>query len=142
VYGIDVILSSYISLAFAHEGIKKCPKEKRHEREPKRKKNSQKHTTLGIRWWSPTQLLIQRFQELSSWHGECQDCNTRNTEICNQMSSCFSVSNCIYMQQNKHGTFGMNICNKPSSSKFSVFKLQKHALIYACKKNLTWPSSL
>jgi hypothetical protein len=28
----------------------------------KSKKRAKKHTTVGIRWWSPTQLLIYRFQ--------------------------------------------------------------------------------
>jgi hypothetical protein len=30
--------------------------------EVKRKRAKKKHTTVGIRWWSPTQLLIYRFQ--------------------------------------------------------------------------------
>ena len=38
---------------------KAIKREAEREKKPKRKK---KHTTVGIRWWSPTQLLIYRFE--------------------------------------------------------------------------------
>ena len=30
------------------------------KRDKKRKQTKKKHTTVGIRWWSPTQLLVYR----------------------------------------------------------------------------------
>ena len=34
-----------------------------------KRENNESHTTVGIRWWSPTQLLIYRF-EAYVWQSE------------------------------------------------------------------------
>ena len=45
------------------------------------KQNNKLHTTVGIRWWSPTQLLIYRF-EAYVWQSER---DAQFSSICGRM---------------------------------------------------------
>jgi hypothetical protein len=45
--------------AVSHNKNEEGKKEKKEKKKPRFQK-SKKHTTAGIRWWSPTQLLICR----------------------------------------------------------------------------------
>jgi hypothetical protein len=42
----------------------------------KKKKRNQKHTTAGIRWWSPTQLLICRSEAYVWQSGRDAQCSS------------------------------------------------------------------
>ena len=46
-----------------------------------KKQNDNLHTTVGIRWWSPTQLLIYRF-EAYVWQSER---DAQFSSICGRM---------------------------------------------------------
>ena len=57
----DILLyipSTKISLPCDYEDDESRRKVRLHYKDAK----SQKHTTAGIRWWSPTQLLISRYE--------------------------------------------------------------------------------